>query len=98
MKINKEEQETVQTYEVVTGKWNIFTSVPSHIRYYMKNPLLNKENIEVLTEHEGKPTSIRFTVEDSIVTKSFLRKRRTISEEHKQALHAGKHKWVLQNK
>ena len=90
MKFNKEEQETVITYEAETGKWNFYTCVPSHINSYMKNPILNKENINVLTSYEGKPTSIEFKVENDIVTKSFFKKKRTISEAHKQALLIGR--------
>ncbi|RHW36671.1 hypothetical protein D1B33_09725 [Lysinibacillus yapensis] len=90
MKYSKEEQETNFIYEAATDQWTIYSSVPSHIKSFMKNPILNKENFKVLTEHEGKPTGIEFKVENAFVTKNFFKKKRTISEEHKQALRKGR--------
>lgn len=92
MKFSKEEYETVITYEAETNEWSFYTCVPSHIKSFMKNSILEKENIKVITSHEGKPTSIEFVVEDSIVTNSFFRRKRTISESHKQALLRGRKK------
>lgn len=90
MIFNKEEQETVITYEAETGEWNFYTCVPSHIKSFMKNPILNKDNFKILTSSEGNPTSIEFKVKNDIVTKSFFKKKRTISEAHKQALLNGR--------
>lgn len=90
MKINKEEQETVITFDAETGVWSFYTCVPSHIKSFMKNPILDKENFKVITSHDGKPTSIEFEVENSLVTKRFFKKKRTISEAHKQALRKGR--------
>ena len=90
MKFNKNEQETVIIFDAQKGEWTFYSCVPSQIQSFMKNPILNKEKIEVLTSHEGKPTSIRFTVENPLVTKSFFKKKRTISKEHKQALLNGR--------
>lgn len=70
--------------------------VPSHVHSFIKSPILDKEKIEVLTSYEGKSTSIKFTVENSLVTKSFLKKKRTLSKEHKQALQIGKNKKRVQ--
>lgn len=96
MKFNREEQETVITFDAKKGRWTFYSCVPSHVHSFIKNPVLAKEKIKVLTSHEGKPTSIKFTVENSLVTKSFLKKKRTLGKEHKQALHIGKNKKRLQ--
>lgn len=90
MKFNKEEQETILIKEAATGEWTFYSCIPSDIRSFMNNPILNKEEIKVLTSHEGKPTSIEFKVEIAFVTKSFFKKKRTISEAHKQALLNGR--------
>ena len=89
MKINRSEQETVITYAPIKGEWTFYTCVPSHINSFLKNPLLRRENIEVLSSHEGKPTSIRFKAEKSIVTKNIL-KSRILSEDHKRAMQQGR--------
>ncbi|MED3759701.1 hypothetical protein P4555_11570 [Peribacillus frigoritolerans] len=96
MKFNRDEQETVITFDAKKGKWTFYSCVPSHVHSFIKDPILNKEKIKVLTSHEGKSTSIKFTVENSLVTKSFLRKKRTLSKEHKQALQIGKNKKRVQ--
>ncbi|MFB7637677.1 hypothetical protein [Peribacillus butanolivorans] len=92
MKFNRDEQETVITFDSQKGEWTFYSCVPSHIHSFIKKPVLAKEKIKVLASHEGKPTSIKFTVESSLVTKSFLKKKRTLSKEHKQALQIGKKK------
>ncbi|MDM5334971.1 hypothetical protein QUF56_17380 [Ureibacillus composti] len=90
MKFNKEEQETIINYCPETDEWSFYTCVPSHIKSFMKNPILNKVNFDIRTSHEGKPTSIEFTVENAFVTNSFFKKKRTISDSHKQALLNGR--------
>ncbi|WP_283249078.1 hypothetical protein [Peribacillus frigoritolerans] len=34
MQINKSEQETVITFEAQTGKWTVYTCVPSHVALF----------------------------------------------------------------
>jgi hypothetical protein len=92
MKFKRLEQETVITIDEYSGECTFYTCVPSKIKSYMRNPLLNKEEIEVLTSHEGKPTSIRFTVGKSFVTNSFIKKKKTLSEDHKKALKEGRYR------
>ncbi|PRS26918.1 hypothetical protein C6W19_24285 [Bacillus sp. RJGP41] len=96
MKFNKNEQETVITFDSQKGEWTFYSCVPSHIHSFIKNPVLAKEKIKVLSSHEGNTTSIKFTVENSLVTKSLLKKKRTLSKEHKQALQIGKNKKRVQ--
>lgn len=91
MKYTREEQETVITFETETGLWSFYTSVTNHINSFMKNPLIIKE-IQVLTEYEGVPTSIQFTVENALVSKSFFKKQRKLSEAHREALAQGRAK------
>lgn len=92
MKFKKDEQETVITYEAKTGVWTFYTCVPSHIHLFMQNPLINQGGISVLTLHEGNPSSIRFTVKDSLVNKRFFKQKRILSDKQKQSLANGREK------
>lgn len=96
MKINLDEQETVITFDAKKGEWAFYSCVPAHIRLFSENPLITTDNLEVLTTWEGKPTSIRFTLEnDWINTKGFLKKRRvkrTPSIKQLKALEKGRGK------
>ncbi len=81
MKFVKDEQETTINYDGVTGMWELYTCVPSHINSFMKNTRIPIAEIEVLTEWEGKATSIRFKAENSAISlATFLKKKRTQGE------------------
>lgn len=62
MKFSREEQETTINYDALTMEWDVYTCCTGHINVLMKNDRIPLADIEVLTEWEGKPTSIRFKV------------------------------------
>lgn len=95
MKISKWEQETTINFDPVTSTWSIYTCVPSHIKRLLNNPLLQKENLEVLTVYKDKPSSIKLAVPDYLFNSSFLKRKRVLSKEHKIALQNGKNRKVL---
>jgi hypothetical protein len=77
MRIPRENQETVITFEAETGEWDIYTCVPAHIRLFLENERISNADIKVLTEFEDKPTSIRFSIENSAISiRSFFKKKR----------------------
>lgn len=89
MKFTKEDQETVIIFEAETGEWNFYSCVPAHIQLFMKNGRINNGDIEVLTSHEGIPTSIRFKVENSAISiASFFKKKRIKREPTEAQLQA----------
>lgn len=87
MKFTKEEYETTINYDGLTGQWTFYTSVPSHIRILSKKATDLSREIKVLTEDEGKPTSIQFTVEkDSINPRNFIKSKRVPTDSQIEAL------------
>ena len=55
--------------------------MPSHIQLFLKNDRINNADIEVLTEWEGNPTSIRFSIDDSAISiGQIIKKTRTKRE------------------
>ncbi|MED3982207.1 hypothetical protein [Priestia megaterium] len=95
MRIHKEEQETVITFDAKKGQWSFYTCVPSHIRLFLTNSMVDTEKIEILTTHEGKATSIKFKLEKSLVSpKDFVKKQRVLSDKQRQALQQGRKKRI----
>lgn len=85
MKFSLDEQETTINYDNREKRWYVYTSVPSHIRQFMSNPLISNSETEVLDEYEGQPTGIRFKLDDSLVSINKLTKqKRVLSEEERQ--------------
>jgi hypothetical protein len=81
MKFSKEERETVLTYDDFTGEWDVYTSVPSHIRLFTSKIADISGELEVVTKDEGIPTSIRFNLpKESINPHNFIKKKRVVSE------------------
>lgn len=89
MRFSIEEQETVITYDAKNKEWAFYTCVPSQIKTFLENPSV-KGNFEILTEDQGQPTSIRFKLEKSLVKKQFIKSKRTLSNDHLQALKRGR--------
>jgi hypothetical protein len=76
MKIPFEEQETVITFDAKTGEWTFYSCVPSHIRLFTDNPSVKQSEYKVLTEEEGNPTSIRFSLsKTSVNLKNLVKKQ-----------------------
>jgi len=77
---SEEEKETMYNYDYLTKTWYCITSVPSHITHATKN---FGDKVEVLTVNEsGKPTQIRFELDDTEVNLKPLKKR-VLSDEKK---------------
>lgn len=81
MTISFEEQETVITFDAKEGEWKFYTCVPSHIRLFASKLTDVSRELEVLTENEGIPTSIRFDLpKASINPSNFIKKKRKMTE------------------
>ena len=92
MKIAREEQESHKSYDPIDKVWTVFSSVPRHIKDYLKNLDVQKGNLKVMTAYKGKPTSIEFKVQDDLFNNKIFKKKRVISVAHKKALQDGRNK------
>ncbi|MCP1145800.1 hypothetical protein [Lysinibacillus endophyticus] len=90
MKFIKEEQETYVNLDPIDDIWTIYSATPTLINKYIKKAIAMNIDYKVLTEFEGKPTSIEIKVPGSLFNNTFLREKRAISEEHKKALANGR--------
>jgi hypothetical protein len=85
MQISKGEQETVINFEAATGRWTVYTCVPHHVQLFLENPAITTADIQVLTEHEGKPTSIRFSIGNTAINIAKIIKKQRIQGEPSEA-------------
>ncbi|MBG9832142.1 hypothetical protein [Bacillus wiedmannii] len=76
MAYSREEQETTLVFEASTGQWNVYSSVPKHIR-----KLSNLCGLQVLEEEDGQPVSVKGVLQEKQVS---MVKIRVMSEEQKQ--------------
>jgi len=90
MKIAREEQELTLNFDPIDGICTVYTSIPSLIKKYLNNPIVQKGNLKVLTAYKGKPTSIEIKVEKNLFDSNFFKKKRVISDAHKKALLNGR--------
>lgn len=75
---SREEQETVLVFEVETGEWMVYSTVPKHIR-----KLMDLGEMEI-TDYDGdRPTAIRGTLSEKQVS---MKKVRELSEEQKEKM------------
>lgn len=58
---DKEEQETVIVYEPATNLWDIYTTVPKHIKRLKNDYIASVFQIE--TDSEGKTIAVRVRTE-----------------------------------
>lgn len=89
-KFIKEEQETYANFDPIDDIWTIYSATPTLINKYIKKAIAMNMDYKILTEFEGKPTSIEIKVPGSLFNNNFLREKRAISEEHKKALANGR--------
>lgn len=78
MAFPKAEQETILNFDVETGKWNLYTSYPPHIRKYrelVENPREVSDQTGVASL-SGTLTSVNVSV----------RKKRVLTEEQRAEL------------
>ncbi|PLR72297.1 hypothetical protein [Bacillus sp. UMB0728] len=71
----RDEQETVLVFEVETGKWMVYSTVPKHIRKLMK-----LGEMEVTHYDEDRPIAIKGKLEEKQVS---MKKVREYSEEQR---------------
>ncbi|MDT0160292.1 hypothetical protein [Bacillus sp. AG4(2022)] len=71
----REEQETVLVFEVETGEWMVYSTVPKHIR-----KLMNLGDMEVTHYDEDRPIAIKGKLEEKQVS---MKKVREYSEEER---------------
>lgn len=90
LKFIKEEQETIANFDPIDGYWTVYSATPLYIKHYIKNAIAMNIDYKVLTEYEGKPTSIEVKVPNPLFNNNFFKPKREISESHKQALLNGR--------
>ncbi|MEH7157526.1 hypothetical protein [Neobacillus drentensis] len=76
MGFSREEQETSMVFDNSTGKWNVYSTVPKHIRKLSKLTAIRTLELE-----SGKPIAIKCELEEKMVS---MKKIRIMSEEQKQ--------------
>lgn len=77
MGYSREEQETTLVFDNVTGFWNVYSTVPKHIR-----KLSQITEILTVESENGKPIAVKCTLSEKQVS---MKKKRVMSEEQKQA-------------
>ncbi|MBG9837934.1 MULTISPECIES: hypothetical protein [Bacillus cereus group] len=68
MTYSREEQETILNFDNSTGQWNVYSTVPKHIR-----KLSNLCELENLEEEDGRPTAVKGILQEKQVTMKNLR-------------------------
>lgn len=76
MGFSREEQETTMVFDSSIGKWNVYSTVPKHIR-----KLAKLTAIRTLESEEGRPIAIKCELEEKMVS---MKKLRVMSDEQKQ--------------
>lgn len=90
MKFIKEEQETIIRFDSVDRMWHVYSATPKFIRQYTNYATSMNIDYKVLTEWEGKSTSIELVVPEMLSNNNFLKPKRKISEALKAALAMGR--------
>lgn len=72
----REEQETTLVFETSTGQWNIYSTVPKHIR-----KLSNLCEIKALEVEDGQAVAIKGVLDEKQVS---MKKIRVLSDEQKR--------------
>ncbi|SMQ75920.1 hypothetical protein SAMN05444673_2567 [Bacillus sp. OV166] len=76
MGFSREEQETTMVFDNSTGKWNVYSTVPKHIRK------LSKLTEFLTLESDGdRPVAIKCELSEKMVS---MKKERVYTEEQKQ--------------
>ncbi|PGW64291.1 hypothetical protein COE18_06555 [Bacillus cereus] len=73
---SREEQETTLVFDYSTGEWNVYSTVPKHIR-----KLSNLCELQTLEEEDGRPTAVKGILQEKQVT---MKKLRVMTEEQRQ--------------
>lgn len=75
MAYSREEQETTLVFDNSTGRWNVYSTVPKHIR-----KLSQITEVLTLESENGRPISVKATLNEKQVT---MRKERVMTEEQR---------------
>ncbi|MCA1025691.1 hypothetical protein LCM23_06275 [Cytobacillus kochii] len=75
---SREEQETCLVFEVETGEWKVYSTIPKHIR-----KLMELGEMTVVDKDGDRPTAISGILSEKQVS---MKKVRVLSEEQKQKL------------
>lgn len=78
MAYTKSEQETSLVFDNETGEWNVYSTVPKHIR-----KLMTLGDMKVIESENDRPISIQGVLKEKQVS---MKKERIISEETKEKL------------
>ncbi|MBZ4221918.1 MULTISPECIES: hypothetical protein [Bacillus cereus group] len=76
MTYSREEQETTLVFDNSTGEWNVYSTVPKHIR-----KLSNLCELQTLEEEDGRPTAVKGILQEKQVT---MKNLRVMTEEQRQ--------------
>ncbi|MDA1679468.1 hypothetical protein [Bacillus cereus group sp. TH152-1LC] len=68
MTYSREEQETILNFDNSTGQWNVYSTVPKHIR-----KLSNLCELQTLEEEDGRATAVKGVLQEKQVTMKNLR-------------------------
>ncbi|RVT67674.1 hypothetical protein [Niallia taxi] len=78
MAYTKAEQETSLVFDNETGEWNVYSTVPKHIR-----KLMTLGEMKVIETENDRPIAIQGVLKEKQVS---MKKERIISEETKEKL------------
>lgn len=76
MGYSKEEWETVLVFDYINSNWNVYSTVPKHIR-----KLQSICDLEILESEDGRPISVKGTLTEKQVS---MKNQRVMSDEQKQ--------------
>jgi hypothetical protein len=78
MGYSKDEMETILNFDYETGTWDVYSTVPKHIR---KIQSLLGEDVKVLDSEDDRPIAVRGTLSEKQVS---MKNVRVMTEEQKQ--------------
>ena len=79
MGYSRDEQETSLVFDNSTGEWNVYSTVPKHIR-----KLTNLTELIVLESEDGRPIAVKGSLAEKQVSMKNVPKKREMSEEQRQ--------------
>lgn len=78
MGYSKSEQETSLVFDYEKNEWNVYSTVPKHIR-----KLMNIGEMNIIESENDRPIAIKGTLKEKQVS---MKKERVLSEETKEKL------------
>jgi hypothetical protein len=74
----KEEQETVLVFDYFTGEWNVYSTVPKHIR-----KLMSLGEMKIIESEDDRPIAVQGKLPEKFVA---MRKPKVVSDEQRAAM------------